>query len=301
MTAQDGVTLDPPTSSEQVFATPGDPEGPRLVLHHFASSDAHGPLAPGEERVRVGEVDGYLTRPAADELVLRWSPPLGDNSAEIEARGLTQQEVVDFANDLQARDQDGFEFPGTTDTFGFDPGFVPVGLEEEVAGEAPDGSGPGHLLVAEGDSATAELTVMPADDPDRRATLDQLDTIGGEWEELTILGRPAELMTHPGGFRWSAVWQPQDGAERGARRVGRRPGDDRRRDRRPPRGERGRVGGPRGGPLDPLTSSAQPGGGVSPGPNRQRVASWVKASPSSMTAITVCGRMVRSGLVSGSG
>ncbi len=212
VTARDGVTVDLPIGSEQVFVTPGDPEGPRLVLRHVPSSDAFAPATSDEDVVAVGEAEGRLTHPEPDELVLRWSPPLGDNTAEIEARGLTQDQVVGFAEGLQAKDQDGFQYPPMLDdTFGFVPTSVPDGLEEVTADDAPDGSGPGHLLVADGDSATAELTVMPADDPDRQATLDALAATAGEREALSVLGRPAQLVAGPSGLTSWLVWQPQDG------------------------------------------------------------------------------------------
>ena len=210
-TAQDGVTAGTLTGSEQVFATPGDPDGPRLVLRHVPSSDAFAPATSDEAVVAVGEAEGRLTHPETDELVLRWSPPLGDNTAEIEARGLTQDQVLGFAEGLQAKDQDGFQYPPMPDdTFGFVPTSVPGGLEE-VTAEAPPESGPGRLLVADGGSATAELTVMPADDPDRQATLDALAATAGEREALSVLGRPAQLVAGPSGLTSWLVWQPQDG------------------------------------------------------------------------------------------
>ena len=209
--ARDGVTVEAPAGSEQLFATPGDPDGPRLVLRHVPSSDTFAPATEAEDVVPVGEAEGRLTHPETDELVLRWSPPLGDNTAEIEARGLTQDEVLEFAEGLQAKDEDGFQYPPLPDdTFGFVPTSVPRDLEEDVA-EEPDGSGPGHILVAETDSATAELTVMPADDPARQATLDVLAATAGDREQLSVLGRPAQLVVEPMELTSWLVWQPQDG------------------------------------------------------------------------------------------
>ena len=71
--AQDEVPPDAPatgsdSASEQVFATPDEPAGPRIMLRHSPSSDAHGPLLPGEELVTIGDVDGlpHPTEPRRD-------------------------------------------------------------------------------------------------------------------------------------------------------------------------------------------------------------------------------------------
>ena len=67
-------------------------------------------------------------------------------------------------------------------------------------------------------------------------------------------------------------------------------------------GGRGSGSRPRSCPARSLDAAwRHPGGGASPSAKRQRVASWVKASPASMTAMTVRGRMASSGLASGSG
>ena len=75
--------------SVQLFHVPGDVEGPSIALRHWAASDTDVPLA-GEDEVTVGAVTGYLRQTGGKDFVLRWAPPIGDNAAEIEARGLTR-------------------------------------------------------------------------------------------------------------------------------------------------------------------------------------------------------------------
>jgi hypothetical protein len=111
---------------------------------------------------------------------------------------------------------------------------------------------------------------------------------------------------------------PSEGGSPGTHRgVGRRPGRARRGPVRAAGDRRGRVGRPgrrprrtvigrlsgRPTPTRPPSAGAvrYPGGGASPSAKRHRVARCVNWSPASMTAITVRGRMVSSGLASGSG
>jgi hypothetical protein len=215
--AEDEVTLEPvapPSGSEQVFARPDDPEGAQIVLHHSSSSDAFGPPTADEEVVEVGTVEGRVTRPAPDEVILRWQPPLGDNTAEIQARGLASAEVIEVADGLQAKDDDPIQFPASPDhEFGFVPTYLPEGMqEEELPAAAPTGGVvPGRHLVAETDTATADLTVVSADDPARQDDITAISLSGGPPEEVSVLGRPARLVQRPD-LEWSLIWEPTDGA-----------------------------------------------------------------------------------------
>ena len=217
--AEDGLatgTSAAAAGSEQVFALPDGSDSPRLVVRHFPSSDAFGPPASGEEVVEVGAVEGRVTHPGPDELVLRWSPPLGDNTAEIEARGLTQEAVVEFAERLTPKDVDGaFQYPPSPDdTFGFEAGDVPEGMQEVRADEVTDvtgGAETGRRLVAESDTATAELTVAPVDDQARQDAVAAMAQAGPA-EEVTVLGGPASLIARPGGTAWYVIWEPGDAA-----------------------------------------------------------------------------------------
>lgn len=207
----------PPAGSEQVFARAGDPDGPRIVLRHAASSDAHGPTAADEQSVDIGGVEGYVTHPGADEVVVQWSPPLGDNTAEIEARGVTEDEVLSFARGLQPKNQGEITFPPTSETqWGFVAGFVPEGFAEvpaadaEASGsDAPDDT-PARRLTAQRGGATAELRIAVTGDAPYPWFVELPP--GAEIDELTVLGHPATLVQQPGKAGWWLTWRPRDGA-----------------------------------------------------------------------------------------
>jgi hypothetical protein len=195
--------------STQLFHVPDDVDGPTIVLRHWAASDPVVPIeGAGEEEVVIVDTMGYLRQTGAEDVALRWAPPLGDNAAEIEAHGLAPDEVVAFAEGLESRDGE-FQYPPRTgDVFGFEATSLPDGLEEESV--APDEPAPARRLAAESASAMAELTVEATGDSAYWATVSDLEQ-SGPAEALTVMGHPAFAVEVPDELRWTLVWQPRPG------------------------------------------------------------------------------------------
>jgi hypothetical protein len=195
--------------SVQLFYKAGDAEGPSIVLRHHAAGDPVFPLeGADEEAVVIDEVTGYLQQTGAEDFVLRWAPPVGDNAAEIEARGLTRDEVLAFARRLESRDDELQNPPLPGDVFGFEATYLPEGLEEEKDA-ATDERAPVRRLVAQSASALAELTIEASGDAAYWATVSDLEQSGGPPEQLTVMGHPAYLVEHLDAFGWTVVWQPR--------------------------------------------------------------------------------------------
>lgn len=195
--------------SVQLFHVPGDVEGPTIALRHHAAGDPVLPLeGADEDEVTIGEVTGYLEQTGAEDFVLRWAP-LGDNAAEIEARGLARAEVLAFARRLESRDDELGYPPLPGDEFGFEATYLPDGLKEDAALDAPDELARARRLVAENASAMAELTIEASGDAAYWATVTDLEQSVGLAEQLTVMGQPAYLVEHTDESRWTVVWQPR--------------------------------------------------------------------------------------------
>jgi hypothetical protein len=93
----------------QVFRRPGDLTGPSVVLHHQAASD---PVVaePGDLTVAVDDTEAYLRRAGEQSLALRWNADHGDAHAGVQAWGLSEDQLIDFADGLRPKDDD-ISFP----------------------------------------------------------------------------------------------------------------------------------------------------------------------------------------------
>jgi hypothetical protein len=200
---------DPASGSLQVFRRPGDLAGPSVFLHHEAASDA---IAASDTRpVTIGGAEGYLEQTGPDSFSISWNPVQSDSQADLEARGLTQPEVIDFANGLRVKDPDIRYPPAPGTRFGFVAERLPKGLREIPVGPASPGPSPGRRLVAERDGATIEITIDDRGEAAFETGLAELLATGGAAERVSVLGNPAVLVEHPDG-RWSLVWRQTDGA-----------------------------------------------------------------------------------------
>jgi hypothetical protein len=209
-TSDTGGGYDPASGSLQVFRRPGDLAGPSVFLRHEAASDV---LAPGSGAlpVSIGGADGYIEQTGLDSFTVSWSPASGDSHAYLEARGLPQGEVVDFANGLRVKDAD-IQYPPAPGTrFGFVADRLPEGFEEVPVRPASTGPSAGRRLVAERDGATIDITIDDRGEAAFETSLAELLAAGGAAEEVSVLGHPAVLVEHPD-RRWSLVWRQTDGA-----------------------------------------------------------------------------------------
>lgn len=203
-----GGGYDPASGSLQVFRRPGDLDGPSVFLRHEAASDV---LAPGSGAlpVTIGGAEGYIEQTGPDSFTVSWAP--GDSHAFLEAHGLPQGEVVDFANALRVKDA-GIQYPPTPGTrFGFVADRLPEGLEEVPVSPASTGPSAGRRLVAERDGATIEITIDDRGEAAFETSLAELRAAGTPAEQVSVLGHPAVLIEHPD-RRWSLVWRQTDGA-----------------------------------------------------------------------------------------
>jgi hypothetical protein len=217
VTAQDttansdtGGGYDPTSGSLQVFRPPGDLAGPSVFLRHEAASDV---LAPGSRAlpVTIGGAGGYLEQTGPDSFTVSWTPAPGDSHAYLEAHGLTQGQVVDFANGLRVKDAE-IQYPPTPGTrFGFVADRLPGGLEEVPVSPPSPGPSAGRHLVAERDGATIEITIDDRGEAAFETSVAELLAAGGTAEQVSVLGHPAVLVEHPD-RRWSLVWRQTDGA-----------------------------------------------------------------------------------------
>ena len=203
-----GAVYDPASGSLQVFRRPGDLAGPSVFLRHEAASDV---LAPGSgaRPVTIGGAEGYLEQTGPDSFTVSWAPD--DSHAYLEARGLPQGEVVDFASGLRVKDADIRYPPAPGTRFGFVADRVPGGLEEVPVGPAGTGPSTGRRLVAERGGASIEITIDDRGDAAFETSLAELLAAGGAAEQVSVLGHPAVLVEHPD-RRWSLVWRQTDGA-----------------------------------------------------------------------------------------
>jgi hypothetical protein len=209
-TPEAGDSYDPASGSLQVFRRPGNLAGPSIFLRHEGASD---PIASASDArpVTIGGTEGTLEQTGPDSFTVSWSPAQSDSHAYLEARGLTQREVVDFANDLQVKDPD-IHYPPTPGTrFGFDAGRLPKGLKEILVSPAGPGRNAVRGLVAEHDGAMVEVTIDDRGEASFETHVGELLASDGDVEQVSVLGRRAVLVEHPDG-RWFLVWRQTDEA-----------------------------------------------------------------------------------------
>jgi hypothetical protein len=201
---------DPASGSLQVFRRPGELAGPSIFLHHEAASDSIAP-ASNARSVTIGGSQGYLEQTGPGSFTVSWNPAQSDSQAYLEARGLTEGVVVDFANGLRLRDPDIHYPPAAGTRFGFDAQRPPKGLKEiDVSLASPDRDAI-RRLVAERDGATIDITIDARGEAAFETSVGELLATGGAAEQVSVLGHPAVLVEHPDG-RWSLVWRQTDEA-----------------------------------------------------------------------------------------
>ena len=201
----------PEAGSLQVFRRPGSLVGPSIFLHHRAASDAIA-AAAGASAVDVGGSEGFLEQAGPDSFTLRWDPRLNDSQADLEARGLTRDQVLAFANGLQGKDDKITYPPKADDEFGFVAGPLPKGLEEDPVQPTSGDQGVVRRLTLERAPGAIVVTVDDGGEVAFETRLGELLASGGTGEEVSVMGHPAVLVEHPDDAGWSLVWRQTDGA-----------------------------------------------------------------------------------------
>jgi hypothetical protein len=218
VTAEDAATTpaagepyDPASGSLQVFRRPGDLAGPSLFLHHEVASDAIAADA-GTQPVGIAGSEGYLQQTGPESFIVRWAPPRSDSHAYLEARGFARDEVIQFANGLQLKD-DNIQYPPAPDVqLGFVATMLPKGIQEDPVSRADPGRTAVRRLVVERASAAAEVAIDDRGEAAFEAYLGQLLASGGDVERVSVMDHPAVLVDGPNSGRWSIVWRQTDEA-----------------------------------------------------------------------------------------
>jgi hypothetical protein len=189
----------------QVFRRPGDLVGPSVVLHHQPVSD---PVVaePGDLTVAVSDTEAYLRRTGEQSLTLRWNAGHGAY-ARVQAFGLSEDQLIDFADGLRPKDDD-ISFPSSADDeFGFVASLLPAGIEE-VPMNPVNEKRPGiRRLVLEAGERTAEVVTNEGGEEAFEAELANLLATAGAVEATSVLQHPAVAVEHPDDGQWSLIWR----------------------------------------------------------------------------------------------
>ena len=197
--------------SLQVFRHPGDLTGPSVALFHGPASDAV-QAEPGDRTVAVGGAEGYLRQTGERSFTLRWTVVSGDSHATLQAWGLGEDQVLDFAAGLRVKDDDIMNPPGPDDEFGFVATRHPEDVEE-VPMSPVNPKRPGlRLLDLEAGARTAHVVIDEGGEEAFEAKLADLLETAGEVDAMTVLKRPAVAVEHPDDGSWSLIWRQTDEA-----------------------------------------------------------------------------------------
>jgi hypothetical protein len=194
-----------------VFRRPGDLVGPSVFLHHFAASDVVAADAAAVP-VDISGSEGYLEQKGPDSFTLRWDPRLNDSQADLETRGLSRNEVLEFANGLQDKDDNITYPPKRDDQFGFVAGQLPKGMEEDPVRPTNRDQSVVRRLSLKRAPGTIEVTIDDRGEAAFETRLGELLATRGAAEEVSVMGHPAVLVQRPDIAGWSLVWRQTDGA-----------------------------------------------------------------------------------------
>lgn len=195
-----GITPGEP-GSLQVFRRPGQLAGPTVVLEHWPASDAV-VGETGTTEVDVGGATAYLMEMGPTWFTLDWQPPNGDGHASLRSFGLTRDEVLAFADGLQAKGEAISYPPQPGDVFGFDATVFPQGVEEDPVGPAREVADTRHVRMQREVSSidiwtdTRGEIVFEAILAERRANAEVA-------ESVSVAGRPAVLLQES---EWTLLW-----------------------------------------------------------------------------------------------
>jgi hypothetical protein len=189
----------------QVFRRPADLAGPSAVLHHQAAAD---PVVaePGDLTVAVGDTEAFLLRTGAQSLTLRWNVGHGAY-AQVQAWGLSEDQLIDFADGLRPKDDDISFPPGASDEFGFVATRLPESIEEVQMNPVNERRPGVRRLVLESGDRTAEVVINEGGEPAFETDLANLLETAGAVEATSVLQRNAVAVEHPDDGQWSLIWR----------------------------------------------------------------------------------------------
>ena len=201
---------DPASGSIQVFRQPDKLTGPSIFLHHQVASDAIVP-DPGAHPAAVAGTEGYIEQTGSESFTVRWSPAQSDSHAYLEARGLTQRQVVEFADGLDIKDGD-IQYPPVEAKLGFVARRLPKGMREDlIAPTSPDRNAVRRLVLERG-AATIHVTIDDRGEASFETYLGELLATDSEVEWVSVLGHRTVLVEDRNDGRWSLVWRQTDAA-----------------------------------------------------------------------------------------
>lgn len=180
---------DPDTS--QVFRRPGEMTAPSILLQHFPVRGTIGNMF--DQPVTIRGVEGMAWVVDEDDVAVTWDPHGGNTTAWVQAKGLTLDQVVEFANGLEPRDADIASPPGPDDRFGFEATAPVAGLVEDPV--APGGGSTGERRTTAFTDGTDVVTITVDEAGERALESDIAGSLVGSWSTVTVLDRPAALHT----------------------------------------------------------------------------------------------------------
>jgi hypothetical protein len=162
---------------------------------------------PGDLTVAVGDTEAYLRRTGEQSLTLRWNADQGDAHARVQAWGLSEDQLIDFADGLRRKDDD-ISFPSSADDeFGFVASSLPEGIEE-VQMNPVNEERPGiRRLVLEAGERTAEVVINEGGEQAFEAELANRLATAREVDATSVLQHPAVAVEHPDDGQWSLIWR----------------------------------------------------------------------------------------------
>jgi hypothetical protein len=192
--------------SLQVFRRPGDLAGPTVVLHHQAASD---PVVaePGDLTVAIGDTEAYLRRTGEQSLTLRWNADHGHAHARVQAWGLSEDQLIEFADGLRRKDDDISFPPSADDEFGFVASSLPEGIEEVQMNPVNEKRPGVRRLVLEAGERTAEVVINEGGEQAFEAELANQLATAREVDATSVLQHPAVALEHPDDGQWSLIWR----------------------------------------------------------------------------------------------
>jgi hypothetical protein len=193
----EGVLPDPDRpEAAQVFRRPSELAGPTVYLLHTPTADNIGQTM-FDVPVTIRGVSG-LAWEYEDTVGMTWDPHDGHSTVWLQARGLTLDQVLEFASGLEPQDPTISSPPGPDDRFGFAP-TVPVAdmVEDPIA---PAGSTTVDRRIVELTDGTNVVRITVDNAGEKLFEEELAGPLGATWTAVTVGDRPAALFSRTEGL-----------------------------------------------------------------------------------------------------